>query len=296
MVLVLVGVATWRGRPRLAAFLGLAGMAVSAPTYGLLGHVPRFPALYLASLIAPSLWLHWTNARAQWTSAAVAGAFAVAGAWLFTWLQAPQLFDRVEGVRIMATMWVITGGIVGASRLIGPSTARTSRDRIIDVGVTVTALGAAAAAWWSGIAAHWVAALLASAGLLAYAAFRRRLRSHLARLSFAQVGHRATLRALEAERSRVARDLHDVPLQELSAVIHRLSKWPDAASEAAQLQEIASHLRSVTVSLRPPVLDDLGLGAAIAELTELRSKMARRSESVLTIGLVSMPIPDRRLA
>jgi signal transduction histidine kinase len=72
----------------------------------------------------------------------------------------------------------------------------------------------------------------------------------------------------EEERGRLARELHDAPLQELSAVIRSLELVPEAHAQAASLQAIADELRSVAVDLRPPMLDDIGLGAALDFLTE----------------------------
>ena len=72
----------------------------------------------------------------------------------------------------------------------------------------------------------------------------------------------------EEERGRLARELHDAPLQELSAVIRRLEFVPEARAEASSLQAVADQLRGVAIDLRPPMLDDIGLGAAIDFLAE----------------------------
>lgn len=73
---------------------------------------------------------------------------------------------------------------------------------------------------------------------------------------------------VEEERGRLARELHDAPLQELSAVIRRLELVPEASAEAASLRAVADQLRSVAIDLRPPMLDDIGLGAALDFLAE----------------------------
>jgi len=51
-------------------------------------------------------------------------------------------------------------------------------------------------------------------------------------------------------------------------VIRRLGANPEASSEATTLREVASHLRAVATDLQPPVLQDLGLGPAIAFLVQ----------------------------
>jgi signal transduction histidine kinase len=68
--------------------------------------------------------------------------------------------------------------------------------------------------------------------------------------------------AVEAERARLAADLHDDALQELSALVRRL----DAAGDdegAGMARGVAERLRTITSDLRLPVLDDLGAGPAL---------------------------------
>jgi signal transduction histidine kinase len=77
--------------------------------------------------------------------------------------------------------------------------------------------------------------------------------------------------AAEEERARIARELHDVTLQGLSAAIRRLELVPQARPEADSLRAIADELRAVTIELRPPMLDDLGLGATLDYLAEQAS-------------------------
>jgi hypothetical protein len=85
---------------------------------------------------------------------------------------------------------------------------------------------------------------------------------------FDDVRTQGAIEGAEAERARVARDLHDVPLQELAAVIRRVEVLEGAEREVADLRAIAEHLREVAIDLRPPVLDDLGLPAALEFLAE----------------------------
>lgn len=97
----------------------------------------------------------------------------------------------------------------------------------------------------------------------------RRLVSHrFGWFLVADVGQRAAADAMEAERARIVRDIHDSPLQQLAGVIRRLEVKPDAREEAVELQAVATQLRSLLVDLRPPVLDDLGLGAALEFLAQ----------------------------
>jgi two-component system NarL family sensor kinase len=68
--------------------------------------------------------------------------------------------------------------------------------------------------------------------------------------------------AVEAERARLAADLHDDALQELTALVRRLDAAGDA--EGADLARgVAERLRTITSDLRLPLLDDLGAGPAL---------------------------------
>ena len=68
--------------------------------------------------------------------------------------------------------------------------------------------------------------------------------------------------AVEAERARLAADLHDDALQELSALVRRLDSAGD--TEGAELaRNVAERLRAITSDLRLPLLDDLGAGPAL---------------------------------
>ena len=73
--------------------------------------------------------------------------------------------------------------------------------------------------------------------------------------------------AAETERARLAADLHDDALQQLTMLVRTLDESgnTDAANEA---REVATKLRSVVGDLRLPILDDLGAGAALEWLVE----------------------------
>ena len=94
-------------------------------------------------------------------------------------------------------------------------------------------------------------------------ALRRLAARRVEDVLLADVRAHVALEAAEAERARLARELHDVPLQHLTSVIRHLEAKPDAADETQQLREIAAQLRGTATGLRPPVLDDLGLAAAL---------------------------------
>jgi signal transduction histidine kinase len=68
--------------------------------------------------------------------------------------------------------------------------------------------------------------------------------------------------ATEAERARVAADIHDDALQELTLLVHRLDAAGD--TEGADIaRAVSDRLRAICGDLRLPILDDLGVGPAL---------------------------------
>lgn len=81
------------------------------------------------------------------------------------------------------------------------------------------------------------------------------------------------LGAQEAEHSRVAHELHDGVAQTAAALARRLDLATDGDPEdlvlaARQARGLVRELRQVISGMRPPVLDDLGLAAALRQLIE----------------------------
>jgi signal transduction histidine kinase len=70
------------------------------------------------------------------------------------------------------------------------------------------------------------------------------------------------VKAAESERARIAADIHDYALQDLTLLVRRLDASGDTAN-ASVAREVADRLRSICGDLRLPVLDDLGLGPAL---------------------------------
>jgi signal transduction histidine kinase len=95
----------------------------------------------------------------------------------------------------------------------------------------------------------------------------------------AQTG-RQLLTTREEERARLARDLHDGPVQELIGLnIHLGMLVPvgDTSSVQDMREEVKSliyDLRAICAELRPPLLDTLGLGAALRALIQDWSKQS----------------------
>ena len=95
---------------------------------------------------------------------------------------------------------------------------------------------------------------------------------------------RRVLSAQEAERRRIAQELHDQIGQNLTAVVlelkrlqgHVTDEWADTLADAQELaRESLEELRRISYELRPAALDDLGLASA---LEALAAAVARRAD------------------
>ncbi len=102
---------------------------------------------------------------------------------------------------------------------------------------------------------------------------------------------------LEAERRRISRDLHDEPLQKLVLLQRALRSAAPGPyrSRDALLQLVdtaAADLREICERLRPPVLDDLGLEAALRWLVDETSRAAPFQVTLTIDGTPDRQRPD----
>ncbi len=118
-------------------------------------------------------------------------------------------------------------------------------------------------------------------------------------------GASAVLRAQEAERARLARDLHDEANQALTGVLLRLQAMaqgapPELAAELRDTQEVATQamqeLLHLARELRPTALDDHGLQAALRTQVERFGRQARVAATLdLAAGLDDAMDADAQL-
>lgn len=130
-----------------------------------------------------------------------------------------------------------------------------------------------------------------------------RLSEYRARLR--EVAARA-LNAAEEERRRISLELHDDASQRLAAILMRLRlarSLSDAESKDAVLEEVrrelaetADGLRRYAQGLRPPALDELGLGAAIESHVRHISEAAAVPVEVKVEGVGRLEAPEVELA
>lgn len=106
---------------------------------------------------------------------------------------------------------------------------------------------------------------------------------------------RLTIASAEQERRRWARELHDETLQDLGALrvlqqsalqLGDEDSARNALGEASdRIEEIIEGLRSLITDLRPPALDQLGIGAAVEALADrVRSRSDLQVETVIELG------------
>ena len=102
-----------------------------------------------------------------------------------------------------------------------------------------------------------------SAWLVGIAVAGRSTIRPLARIAVrAQLQRDLIVAATEAERARVAADIHDDALQELTLLVHRLDESGDEEG-AGIARTVSDRLRAICGDLRLPILDDLGVGPAL---------------------------------
>ncbi|CAN5440923.1 hypothetical protein BH20CHL6_BH20CHL6_09650 [soil metagenome] len=167
----------------------------------------------------------------------------------------------------------------------------TARRRVPTLGIP-TAVDVASLALIAGaVVALWrvvdappalILGLLLATSLI-YSRWRSAVTTAVHRLVSTEVRERATIAAMDAERGRLARELHDAPLQELAGVIKRLEVIPGASREADTLLQVAGHLRQIASELHPPVLQDLGFAPALTSLLGNHQTPAQARQLLLSL-------------
>jgi two-component system sensor histidine kinase UhpB len=170
-------------------------------------------------------------------------AFLLAATWAAAWAGA---HGRGPGYLSAGLGFVAAALAIGASALLLKIALRPL-ERVVETMEAVAAgqtqaRAAAGGDPWAGVIA-------------------RALNSMLDRLAAEQrASARAAMRAEDAERRRIARELHDDPCQRLARLTAALQDRPALAAEALDILE---GLRRSMAALHPAVLDDLGFAAAL---------------------------------
>jgi signal transduction histidine kinase len=119
-------------------------------------------------------------------------------------------------------------------------------------GIVALGLGGAAPGDWANVALVW----------LVFVAMRLVVVPFIATARAARSSRDATLDAVEAERVRISGEIHDDVIQDLTMLVRRLDA--NADHESAEIaRDAAGRLREITGDARLPILDDLGVAAAL---------------------------------
>lgn len=139
--------------------------------------------------------------------------------------------------------------------------------------------------------------LLTAGGVGAWS--QRRVRFFAQRAEQEAAMSRGQSEAREAERMRIARDLHDGPIQDLHAVQLRLSLagGPLSRETDTYLRGVIQQLRRLCGELRPPAITQFGLGVAIRSLIETHQEKSPDLQFNLDLAEDRKHLdPEQRLA
>lgn len=223
----------------------------------------------LAFLLPMAAVIRWATIPRPARAALVILAVVLSAAWITLRLLGQPAYVPLEQLRLVAVAGAtlaMLGTVVGWRR---PDLSMLTRPRLIDaLTLDLAGLAGVVAVLLLARIPLLAVALLVALVLVVYPTFRHRTLTMLDRAFLAEQRERATIATAEAQRARLARELHDSPLQELAGAIKRLELVPEAHAEEAVLRQVADELRRLTGELHPPVLDDLGLVAAIQHLVD----------------------------
>lgn len=265
---------------------GLAAMAVVLASLPISIQGATGGSLLVLSLAAflPVTWLARRIRNRRLSAAVWAAGGGLAVGWLALRLLGDPAVGRLDDLRGTAAA---VGAVLIAATLIGGlprvRVRALGRPRLLDL-ISLGTLVVLLVLLLLANAPPFLIASVVALSVAGYPGFRRTLLRLLDRVLLAELRERTTIAAGEAERAKLARDLHDVPLQELAGVIKRLESVPEARTEEEALRGIAEQLRGITVELHPPVLEDLGLAAAIDFLVSQGPYRTAHAELVVAIS------------
>ena len=263
----LAALLAFRGRPAAAAILPLAFGAAALPLL-YAGNVMAGLAAGIAIFAGGSLAILAFARRRPWTNVVVVVGLVLALVWVLATTVVPQAFDAIDGARAPGVLGLSVLGFVAVvdRRRLAELVTGKGGPAFVDIAYLSTVAAVVVAAGLLSVMPVEQIAILAIVAVAVYPFWRRGVISAFERFVTSQARRDAAIRAVEDERGRLAREIHDAPLQELSGVIRRLEGVPGAEAEAIALRSVAEGLRDVATTLHPPVLQDLGLAAAIADL------------------------------
>jgi signal transduction histidine kinase len=241
--------------------------------------VPMYPAnhslspfVLASAALVPALCVAYDHRGSRWLALVIAGGAAgLVGCWAVNFAsggEGDQLEEARRGLALAGTGLLMVDRVVrnGVTR---PSTPQATAVLVSAVVVSVGLALVYFAAFPAPLMAIGIVVVV-----LAIPPIRSLLGRRLELALVADLREQVAADVADEERGRLARELHDQPLQELAAAIRRLELVPEARAETTSLLAVAEQLRAVAVDLRPPMLDDIGVAAAIDFLAEQVSSPA----------------------
>jgi signal transduction histidine kinase len=201
--------------------------------------------------------------KGRWMASLVVAATVMAVGWS-AFNRGPSQGRGPDGLVWFAiATWLMVLAIIWARRVDVPGRSGPRPTATGDALLAIVAGGL----FLSGATFGWIPWPLATCGavivLLASPSGRRRMAGLVDSAWLDSIRKTASVSALDEERSRVAADLHDAPLQEIAGVIARLERVPAVDHERETLRSVSIHLRELVTGLEPPMLDQLGLVPAL---------------------------------
>ena len=245
--------------------LAALAIAASAIPIELLGQPSIVPITSATALIAPTWWLiRWPRIPRLAVVGVVGSVLLLFAAWTWAIVMNHEVYEPLDEIRQSASIALAAAMLLVVPGL-GPTPSLRSIRHVRGIDL---AFGAGLAAFIvvlqvMAIVPWFVSAIVVVGVVVLYSRWRGIVLGSLDRIFLGDLRERASIEAIEAERSRVARDLHDEPLQHLAGAIKRLEARPENADVTGLLRSVADQLRGVATELHPPVLDDLGLVPSI---------------------------------
>jgi signal transduction histidine kinase len=248
-----------------------AALLLAAVPLWLQGIPPTSTAAMAACLAVPGGWLAANSRAPGWLRAVLlVGLSIFLAVWILARLSGSDPYGELEFVRGQLAV-LATGAVLGV-RVVRPAFEGQPMNLVRPAFVDLVVVAAFALLSVSLVVLDVISPVVLGIGALLGLALlpplRRRLWPRLERSVFGDLRAHARAEGADEERARLARELHDDHLQELTGVIRRLEVKPGTESEQDDLRDLAARLRAVASSLRPPVLDDFGLHAALESIAE----------------------------
>jgi signal transduction histidine kinase len=272
LAVCLIGLGLLRLRYRASALAFVGAVLLASTPLGFHGNPYTSTAALALSAFLPLAWIAGRRFLGRVVSAFVLlGSVAFIGAWtvarLSSWAESYASLEAVRSAVEFGGLGAVAIGVLVLPLLRREFPTLSPREIADFTGLAI--LGGVSIAVVVVLNVEPIAvAIMAVAVVAIFPRWQRVVTVVADRLLLSDLREQAAIEATEEERARLARDIHDVPLQQIAGVIRRLESAPELHDAGDDLRAVADQLRSVATDLRPPVLDDLGLGAALSFLAD----------------------------